>query len=94
MLELDFGQNMKVVGNILKYLGFKFGDVSISFDRENPYWKSVDKNQVLPYWNHFTFWPILTTFYTPYATFNTTKIHITLALPFIQPITNSTNLIL
>ena len=49
MLELDFGQNMKVVGNILKYLGVKFGDVLTSFDRANPYWKSVENNQVLPH---------------------------------------------
>ena len=43
MLELDFGQNTKVVGNILKYLCVKFGDVLTSFDRENPHWNSVEK---------------------------------------------------
>ena len=93
MLELDFGQNTKIVGNILKYLCVKFGDVPIAIDRENPYWKPVDKNQVLPYWNHFTFWPFLITSYTPYATLDTTKLHISYAFPLTQPITNSTNLI-
>ena len=48
-MELDFGQNIKIIGNILKYLGVKFGDVLILFDRENPHGESVDKNQVLPY---------------------------------------------
>ena len=74
MLELDFSQNTKVVGNILKYLCVKFGDVLTSFDRENPYWKSVENNQILPHWNHFIFWPILIIFYTPYATPSTTKL--------------------
>ena len=92
-LELDFSQNTKIVGNILKYLGVNFGDVSISFDRANPHGKSVDKNQILPYWIYFTFWPVLILLYTPYATLNTTKLHIAYTLPFTQPITNHTNLI-
>ena len=41
MWDLDFGQNTKVVGNILKYLCVKFGDVSTSFDRPNPHWETV-----------------------------------------------------
>ena len=49
MWDLDFGQNIKVVGNILKYLGVKFGDVPTSFDRENPHWKMVENNWFLPY---------------------------------------------
>ena len=37
MWELDLGQNMKVVGHILKYFCVKFGDETTLFDRENPY---------------------------------------------------------
>ena len=76
MWDLDFGQNTKVVGNILKYLCVKFGDITTSFDLPNPHWKTVKNNWILPYWNDFTFWPILTTPSTPYATPNTLKLHI------------------
>ena len=41
MWDLDFGQNTKVVGNILKYLYVKFGDISRSFGPPNPHWKTV-----------------------------------------------------
>ena len=76
MLELDLGQNTKVVGNILKYLCVKIGDVMTSFARVNPYWKLVENNRILPHWNQLIFWPILITFYTPYATLSTTKLQI------------------
>ena len=48
MWDLDFGQNIKVIGNILQYLGVKFSDVPTSFDRENPHWKTVENNWILP----------------------------------------------
>ena len=38
---LDFGQNTKVVRNILKFMGVKFGDIPTSFDRLNPHRKTV-----------------------------------------------------
>ena len=50
---LDFGQNIKVVGNILKYLGVKFGDVPTSFDRPNPLWKTVENNRIIDIILHF-----------------------------------------
>ena len=37
MWDLDFGQNTKVVVNILKYLCTKFGDIPTSFDRLKPH---------------------------------------------------------
>ena len=76
MWDLDFGQNTKVVGNILKYLCVKFGDISTSFDQPNPHWKTVKNSWILSYWYPFTFWSILITFNTSYATSNTLKLHI------------------
>ena len=76
MWDLDFGQNTKVVGNILKYFCVKFGDVSTSFDRPNPPWKTVKNSWILSYWYPFTFWPILATFNTSYITPIIFKLHI------------------
>ena len=49
MWDLDFGQNTKVVGNILKYLCVKFGDIPTSFDQLNPHWKTVENHRILSY---------------------------------------------
>ena len=49
MWDLDFGQNTKVVGNILKYLCVKFGDIPTSFDRLNLHWQTVENNWILSY---------------------------------------------
>ena len=35
MWDLDFGQNTKVIGIILKYLCVKFGNIPTSFDQPN-----------------------------------------------------------
>ena len=47
MWDLDFGQNTKVVGNILKYLCVKFGDISTLFDQPNLHWRTVENNWIL-----------------------------------------------
>ena len=49
MWDLDFGQNIKVVGNILKYLGVKFGNVPTSFDLSNLHRKTVEINRISPH---------------------------------------------